>query len=137
MLIKGRYSDRRYNENERRHHACKCNSRRCNSRRRKVRLNVPFEISLPDRDCKTINVSASGVYFEVAIKDMEAFSLGTTIPLQIKSVTNTPGSLEQKLKLGGRGTVIRHCIIENPRHENTLGVVLEYTEKLNTVVDSY
>ncbi len=104
--------------------------RRCNPRRRNERLNLSFEISLPDQDGKTINVSASGVYFEVAIKDMEAFSPGTIIPLQINTVTNTPECRERRLKLSGRGTVIRNCVIENPVHDNTLGVALEFTDKL-------
>ncbi len=129
MQIKGRYSDRRHNE--RRHHA-----RRCNSRRRNVRLNVSSEVSLPDHDCKTINACENGVYIEVITNDMEAFSPGTTIPLQITTVTNIPGAGERKFKLDGRGTVIRNCIIENSGHENTLGVALEFTEKLNIVEDS-
>ena len=89
-----------------------------------------------DQNGETINVSASGVYFEVATKDMEAFSPGTIIPLQINTVTNTPGSLERKIKLSGRGTVIRNWIIENPDHENSLGVALEFMEKLNIVLDN-
>ena len=105
-------------------------NRRYNPRRRNQRLNISFEILLPDQDGKTINVSASGVYFEVITNDMEAFSPGTTIPLQINTVTNTPGSQERKLKFSGKGNVIRNCIIENPDHDNTLGVVLEFTEEL-------
>ncbi len=105
-------------------------------RRHNERHNLSFEISLPDQDGKTINVSASSVCFEVAIKDMEAFSPGTTIPLQINTVTNTPGTRERKLKLSGRGTVIRNSIIENPDHENSLGVALKFTDKLNIVMDS-
>ena len=96
--------------------------RRCDPRRRNERLNLSFEISLPDQDGKTINVSASGVYFEVITDDIEAFSPGTTIPLQIKTVSNILGY--------GRGTVIRNCIIENPGHDNTLGVALKFTEEL-------
>ncbi len=105
-------------------------------RRHNERLNLSFEVSLLDQDGKTTNVSASGACFEVAIKDMEAFSPGTTIPLQINTVTNTPEYRERKLKLIGRGTVIRNWIIENPDHENTLGVALEFTEKLNVVLDN-
>ncbi len=86
--------------------------RRCDPRRRNVRLNLSFEVSLPDQDGKTINVSASGVCLEVAIKDKDAFSPGTIIPLQINTVTNTTESRERKLKHSGRGTVIRNCIIE-------------------------
>ena len=115
----------------------KYSDRRRNPRRRNKRVNLSFDISLPDQDGKTINISASGVYFEVITNDREAFSLGTTIPLQINTVTNTSGSLERKLKLSGRGAVIRNCIIEKSRIMIiTLGVALEFTEKLNIVEDS-
>jgi hypothetical protein len=109
--------------------------RRCNPRRSNERLNLSFEISLPDQDGKTINVSASGVCFEVALKDKEAFSPGITIPLQINTIANTPGSLERKHKLRGRGTVIRNWVIENPDHENSVCVALEFTERLNIVLN--
>ena len=108
--------------------------RRCNPRRRNERLNVTFEILVLDHKGKTINVGARGVYFEVITNDMEAFPLGSVIPLQINIVTNAPGSRERKLNLSGKGTVIRNCIIENPGHENNLGVALELTEKLNIVL---
>lgn len=148
MQAKGKYSDRR--RNKRRHNLNPApafevslpgqnrrhGDRRCDQRRRNVRLNLPFEVSLPDQDGKTMNVSASGVYFEVITNDIEAFSPGTIIPLQINTVTNTPGSRERKLKLSGRGTVIRNRIIENPGHESSLRVALEFTEKLNIVLNN-
>lgn len=105
-------------------------------KRRNIRLNQSLEISLPDQDGKTINVSTSGVYFEVAIEDMEAFSPGTKIPLKISAVTETHGFDEKKLKFDGIGTVIRTRIIENPNHANTLGVALEFTAKHNTVLNN-
>ena len=140
MQAKEIYSDRRRNrrrhdrssdpefgislpDQNRRHGA-----RRCNPRRLNVRLNLSFEISLPDQDGKTINVSERGVYFEVITNDMEAFSPGTTIPLQIYTVSNILGCGR------GTGTVIRNYIIERPDHDNTLGVALEFTEILNTVL---
>ncbi len=134
------YSDRKRNrrrdpafepDQDKRH-----GDRRCNPRRRNVRLNVPFEILLSNKNGKTINASASGIYFEIAIKDMEAFSPGTSIPLQINTVTNTPESRDRKLKLGSRGKVIRNCIIEQPDYENSLGVALEFTGEFNIVEDS-
>ena len=111
-------------------------NRRCDPRRQSERQNVSFEVLLSDQDGKTINVSASGVYFEVATDDMEAFSPGTIIPLQINAVTTTPESKERKLKLTGRGLVIRNCIVENPDRENNLGVAVEFVGKLNIIVDS-
>ena len=110
----------------------KYSDRRCNPRRRNKRVNLSFEISLPDRDGKTINISASGVYFEVITNDRKAFSPGTTIPLQINTVSNILGCGRGR----GTGTVIRNYIIERPDHDYTLGVALEFTEELNIVEDS-
>ena len=90
---------------------------------------------LPDQNGKTINVSASGVYLEVATDDMEAFSSGTTIPLQINTVATTPGFRESRLKLTGGGLVVRNCIIENSEHGNRLGVASEFRDKLTIVLD--
>ena len=105
--------------------------RRSNSRRRNERVNLSFEILLLGRDGKTINVSASGVCLEVALRDKEAFSPGIIVPLQIYTDTVTSGSLESKHKLSGKGTVIRNWVVENPKHENSLCVALEFTERLN------
>ena len=145
MQVREKYADRRRNkrrqdrnsdslfeellpDQSRRH-----GDRRCNPRRRNERLNLSFEISLSDQDVKTINVSSSGVYFEVAIQDMENFSPGTTIPLHLNPVTDTSEYRERKLKLSGRGTVIRNCIIENLDLDSSLGVALELTETLDIV----
>lgn len=98
------------------------------------RINRSFRISLFGKDGKTINVSASGVYFEVATTDMEAFSPGRIIPLQINTVVAVPHPKESKLKLTGEGLIIRNRIIENPDHENTLGIAVKFTDKLNIVV---
>ena len=144
MQTQEKYSDRR--RNQRRHDATseiplpdqkrRQGDRRCNPRRRNERINLSFETLSSDTSGETINVSASGIYFKVATNDMEAFSPGTIIPLQINAVTNTPNSKERKLKLTGRGLVTRNCIIENPDHENSLGIALKYTDKLNIAVDS-
>ncbi|MGR3303144.1 MAG: hypothetical protein ACUZ8I_11650 [Candidatus Scalindua sp.] len=146
MQAKEKYSDRRRNKRRavrssdpaleitlpgqnKRH-----GDRRCDPRRRNERLNVTFDILLLNHNGKTINIGARGVYFEVITNDLEAFSPGSEIPLQINIVTNAPGSRERKLNLSGKGTVIRNCIIENPSYENILGVAVEFTEKLNIVL---
>lgn len=110
--------------------------RRCDPRRHSERQNVSFEMLLSGQDGKTINVSATGVYFEVAVSDTEAFSPGAIIPLQINAVTTTPETNERELKLTGRGLVIRTCIIENPDCENNLGVALKFTDKLSIIADN-
>lgn len=148
MQVEEKYSDRR--RNQRRDNRkpdpaqeillsdqnTRQGDRRCDPRRQGERRNVSFEVLTFDQSGKTINVSASGIYFEVATNDMEAFSPGTRIPLQINTVTTSPDSKERKLKLTGRGLVIRNCIIENPNHENSLGIAVKFTETLHIVVDS-
>ena len=135
MQTKEEYYDRR--GNERRHDRSadpaleislpdqnrRHSARRCNPRRRHERRNLSFEILIPDQVGKTINVSESGVYFEVIENDMNVFSPGTTIPLKITSVDVTAG-------FDGRGTVIRNCIVETPDHDDSLCVALELTENL-------
>ncbi|MCP4251880.1 MAG: hypothetical protein GY775_00480 [Candidatus Scalindua sp.] len=131
-----RRKERRRDDKERRHDGRSCNPRRSNPRRSNVRLDRSFEVSVLDYNGKTVNVSASGVYLEVEIDEMDLFSPGAIIPLQIKAVTKTSEDRERKFKLNGMGTVIRNCIIENPDHANVLGVALEFTEKLNTELDN-
>ncbi len=141
MQVKEEYSDRRrkerrHDDKERRHDGRSCNPRRCNPRRSNVRLNRSFNVSILGYGGKTVNVSASGVYLEVKTDEMDLFSPGAIIPLQIKAVTKTSEDRERKFKLNGMGTVIRNCIIENSDHANALGVALEFTEKLNTELDN-
>ena len=51
------------------------------------RLNLSFDILLPGQKAKTINVSATGVYFKVITNDIDSFPPpGTVIPLEISAV---------------------------------------------------
>ena len=102
--------------------------RRSDPRRRNVRLNHSLEVSLPNQNGKTINVSASGVYFEVVTDDIEAFSPGTILPIKI-TAANVKTGVERELMFDGRGTVVRNSISEEPDHGNHLFVALEFTER--------
>ncbi len=133
MQTKKKYSDRRVNE--RRHDARRCDARRQDVRRDNVRLNSSFKASVLDHNGKTINVSASGVYFEVVTDDIEAFSPGTSIPLRINAVTRTHDGQEGSFIISGRGKVIRSSVIKNQDDTCSLGVAVEFTEKLDTRVD--
>ncbi len=123
MGTKKNYSDRR------------CSERNSNPRRSDTRLNKSFEILLLDHHGETVNISASGVYLEVKTNDVDAFPIGTTIPLQINAVTHLYDEVDENLLISGSGKVIRNCIIENPDNVNSLGVALEFTEKLDTRSD--
>jgi hypothetical protein len=107
-----------------------------NPKRDNTRLNKFFEISLLDHQGKIVNVSASGVYFEVRTNDTKAFPIGTTIPLQINAGTHSFDGVDENFLISGRGKVIRTCIIENPDNVNSLGVALEFTGTLETKFDN-
>ncbi|MGR3303395.1 MAG: hypothetical protein ACUZ8I_12950 [Candidatus Scalindua sp.] len=101
------------------------------------RLDLPLQIKLPDQIGKTINISANGVYFEVITKDLESFSPGTTIPIQITAVTATPGFEERELKFDGRGLIVRNEIKDLTSYGKRLGVAMEFKDKLNILIDSF
>ncbi len=100
-------------------------------RRLDQRHELPLQISLYDQSGKAINISATGVYFEVITDDIEAFSPGAVIPIQITASTSTPGIGERKIKLNGNGTVIRYKIKNVTSHGNELGVAVQFDEHLN------
>lgn len=106
------------------------------NRRNNERLNLSFQISLPDRDGQTINISSGGVYFEVITKDMKTFSPGTIIPLKINASIATFGSKERDLKLMGQGTIVRNDIRGVSIRGNKLGVAMEFKDKLDIFIDA-
>ena len=95
------------------------------------RLDLAFQIMLNGHVCETINISATGVYFEVITDDIEAFSPGITIPIQIKAFTTTKGSEPRYINLKGNGSIVRNDIKNITRHGNRLGVAMEFKEKLD------
>ncbi len=100
------------------------------------RIDLSFLISLPGQDDgKTKNISASGVYFEVITNDIETYTPGTIIPIQITETTTTPGFEERKIQLEGEGCIVRNNIEDVTSHGNRLGVALEFKDKLNILPD--
>ncbi len=99
------------------------------------RMDLGLQISVPGQDGKTINISASGVYFEVVTSDVNAFSPGTSMPIEINAATNTPGCEERKIKLRGQGFVVRNDIKEVTSQGNRLGVALEFNNKFDISLD--
>ena len=96
------------------------------------RLNLSFDISLPQQKGKTINVSATGVYFEVITDDIDAFAPGSVIPLQISAVDTN----KRELNLSGEGLIIREDIKEKSADGSRLCVAVQFTEKLNVNMDT-
>ncbi len=101
------------------------------NRRANERLDLSLQISLCGQYGKAINISNTGIYFEVITDDIKTFSPGTTIPIQITANTTTSGLGEKKIKLNGNGTIIRNSIKDVTTHGNQLGIALEFKNKLD------
>ena len=97
------------------------------SKRVSERLDVALRISMPDQNGKTVNISATGIYFEVITDDIVAFFPGTIIPIQIRTSATTPDFKTIDINLKAKGSVVRNDI----RDGNRLGVALEFTEKID------
>jgi hypothetical protein len=95
------------------------------------RMDRALLILLPDQEGEIINISASGVYFEVITSDIKAFPLGKTIPIEINAATFTPGLEERDVRLKGKGSVVRNDIKDVTRRGNRLRVALEFKEKFD------
>ncbi|MBT3881508.1 MAG: hypothetical protein HON76_17420 [Candidatus Scalindua sp.] len=98
-----------------------------------TRLDLALEISLPDKNGKTVNISASGVCFEVITDDIDAFAVGTEFPIEIAAVTTTPGFEERKIKLDGNGCIVRSDVKEVTSLGNKLCIALKFKETLSIV----
>jgi hypothetical protein len=96
-----------------------------------TRLDLSLEISLPDQNGKTINISASGVYFEVITNDIDAFAIGTTLPIKIAAITTTPEFEERKIRLNGNGCIVRSEIKEVTNRGSKLCIALKFKDSLN------
>jgi hypothetical protein len=102
-----------------------------NEHRVSKRMDRALLILLPDQEGEIVNISASGVCFEVITNDINAFSLGTTIPIEINATTFTPGLEERDVRLKGKGSVVRNDIKDVTRRGNRLRVALEFKEKFD------
>jgi hypothetical protein len=90
---------------------------------------------LPGHKGETINISAAGVYFEVITNDIEAFSPGTTIPIEIEASAITPGFETRDINLKGSGSVVRNDIKDFTSHGTRLGVAMKFDDKLDLQMD--
>jgi hypothetical protein len=99
-------------------------------RRVERRLEYSLPISLLNYKLNSDNISPSGVYFEMATDDVEPFSLGRTVELEILAKTYTPVSPSRTFRLTGIGEIIRNNEIGNNQYDKKYGIALLFSEKL-------
>ncbi|MBC8555985.1 MAG: PilZ domain-containing protein [Candidatus Brocadiales bacterium] len=99
------------------------------------RMDLGLQILLYDLEGKTINISANGVYLEVITKDLETFAPGSAIPIEINTVTSTPGLEARDVRLMGKGFVVRYDIKDVTDNGNRLRVALEFKDRLDILMN--
>ncbi len=105
-----------------------------NERRFFARLKRSLPITLLDSKVKSKNISPEGVYFEVTTKDIENYSLGKVIMVEVEFTDSKFAPLERTVKLIGFGEVVRVEGIDITNHDKKLGVALKFSEKLKVYV---
>ncbi len=100
-------------------------------KRAHTRLKFSFDISLPEQNGRTINISPSGVYFEVITNNIDAFAIGKSLQVQIAALTQTPGFEDRKIRFDGNGHIVRNDIKEVTTNGNKLCVALQFKDTLS------
>jgi hypothetical protein len=117
------------------------------------RFDKRLEISLPIRllDDKVIskNISPGGIYFEVITDDIEKYSPGKIITIEITASASTHEISNQIIKLTGIGVITRidklfsdpafllsqhAATVQESRRGEKLGVALKFSNKLELSV---
>ncbi len=101
-----------------------------NERRNEKRLELSLPMMLLDHKVKTKNIGQGGVYFEVMANNIEKYSLGRTIKIEVAADTSTATLPGMVIKLTGIGEIVRTEEINPNRHDTKLGVALKFKEKL-------
>ena len=100
-----------------------------NERRFFARLKRSLPITLLGQKVKSKNISPEGVYFEVTTKDIENYSLGKGILIQIEVIYSKPVLPEKRAWVAGLGEIIRVDGIDINNHDKKLGVALKFCEE--------
>ncbi len=95
-----------------------------NERRFFARLKRSLPITLLDSKVKSKNISPEGVYFEVTTKDIENYSPGRAIIIQIEVIYSKSELPEKRVWVAGFGEVVRVEGIDITNHDKKLGVAL-------------
>ena len=105
-----------------------------NEKRFFARLKRSLPITLLDSEVKSKNISPEGVYFEVTTKDIENYSTGKVIMVEVEFTDSEFAPPESADRLIGYGEVVRVDGIDITNHDKKLGVALKFSEKLKVYV---
>ncbi len=103
-------------------------------RRVEERLELSLPMTLLGQKVKSENISLGGVYFEVITKDIENYSLGKVIMVEVEFTDSKFAPPERTDKIIVFGKVARVERIDITNHDNKFGVALKFSEELKVCV---
>ncbi len=107
-------------------------------RRAEKRIEDSLLIRTFDCEVKTKNISPEGVYFEVTTKDIENYSPGKVIMIEVEFTNSQFGLHEERTdRLIGFGEVVRVDGTDINNHDKKLGVALKFCEELKVYEDLF
>ncbi len=101
-----------------------------NERRANKRLELALVIKLLDHEAMSRNISPGDAYLEVVTHNVDKFSPGKMMEIEVSTVVSQIGLPERTVRLYTKGDIVRTDIINNNEHETKLGVALKFNEKL-------
>ncbi len=96
-----------------------------NERRANKRLELALVIKLLDHEAMSRNISPDGAYLEVSTHNVDKFSPGKMIEIEVATVVSEIGLPERLVKLYTKGDIVRTDIINNNEHEKKIRRSLE------------
>ncbi len=103
-------------------------------RRVEERLELSLPMTLLGQKVKSKNISPEGVYFEVTTKDIENYSPGKVIMVEVEFTDSKFAPPKRTDKFIGFGEVVRVEGIDITNHDKKLGVALKFSEELKVCV---
>ncbi len=101
-----------------------------NERRANKRLELALVIKLLDHEAMSRNISPDGAYLEVSTHNVDKFSAGKMIEIEVATIVSQIGLPERTVRLYTKGDIVRTDIINNNEHKTKLGVALKFNEGL-------
>ncbi len=98
------------------------------------RLEISLPIKLLDDKVISKNISPGGIYFEIITDDIEKYSPGKIITIEITASTSTHEISNQIVKLAGIGVITRIDKLFSGQNNGKLGVALKFSNKLELSV---
>jgi hypothetical protein len=105
-----------------------------NERRVFARLKRSLPITLLDSEVKSKNISPEGVYFEIITKNIENYSPGKVIMIEVEFTNSQFGLPEGTDRFIGFGEVVRMDGIDINNHDKRLGLALKFSERLKLYI---